>query len=256
MNTIIESYNPNEEYLYSKTYCFIKGYAIGRNYRNLLKALPLAKKMHNGQYRKGLVEVNGEMVKLPYVLHVLKVCSTLINLNLPLSNEEQDILYTCAILHDVLEDASEFFPNGGMELVNEYGLPKEVLEIVLLLSKRSGATKEETDIYFNKIKRNKYALLVKLADRSHNVEDIYNTKSISGYIEETKEYIYALCAYGKTNYPELSEGITTLKSKILSLTEATEAMQERFDTMLAEKNKEIKALEEEIQILKNAKSGQ
>lgn len=245
-----EVYDPMEEYLYSKTYCFIKGFAIGRNYLNLLKALPLAKKMHSGQYRKGLVEFNGEKVKLPYVLHVLKVCATLISLNLPLNDEEQDILYTCAILHDVLEDAEEYFPNGGMELVSEYHFPKEVLEIVLLLSKKSGATEEELNEYFGHIKQNKFALLIKLADRSHNVEDLYNMKNIPKYIKETKKYIYELCAYGKTNYPELSEGITILKSKILSLTEATEVMQEKYEDMVDEKNKQIKELKEEIKLLK------
>ena len=243
MRPIVETYNQNEEYLYSKQYCFIKGFAVGRNYTNLLKALPLARKMHNGQYRKGLVEVKGEQVRLPYVTHVLKVCSTLINLSFPLSDEELDILYTCALLHDVLEDADEYFPNGGMELVNVYGFPKEVLEIVLLLSKRSGASEEELNDYFNRIKVNKYALLIKLADRSHNVEDLYNMKNIPKYIKETRTYILdGLCSYGKANYPELSEGITTLKSKILSLTETTEVMQEKID----EKNAEIENLKAEL----------
>ena len=251
MQPMVETYNINEEYLYSKSYCFIKGFAIGRNYVNVLKALPLARKMHNGQYRKGLVEVDGRMVQLPYVLHVLKVCSTLINLNFPLDDNELDILYTCALLHDVLEDCSEYFPNGGMELVNQYGFPKEVLEIVLLLSKRSGASEEELNEYFNNIKRNKYALLIKLADRSHNVEDLYNMKNIPKYIKETRDYVLrGLCAYGKSNYPELSEGITTLKSKILSLTEATEVMYGKCMEVEEKKNKEIEQLKLEIEELK------
>ncbi len=248
MKISIENYNTQEEYLYEKTYCFIKGFAVGRNYKNTLQALPLARQFHDGQYRKGLVERNGEMVKLPYVLHVLKVCSTLISLNLPFDDTEQDILYTCALLHDTLEDAEEYFPMGGMELVNEYNFPKEVLEVVLLLSKKSGASQEELMEYFNRIKNNKYALLVKLADRSHNVEDLYNMKNIPKYIKETKDFIYGLCGYGKSKYPELSEGITVLKSKIVSLTEATEFMQEKYNKMVEEKDKRIKELEE---LLKN-----
>ena len=249
MRNNIENYNIDEEYLYEKTYCFIKGFATGRKYKYTLHALPLARQMHNGQYRKGPVERNGQMVKLPYVLHVLKVCSTLISLNLPFTDEEQDILYTCALLHDVLEDAGEYFPMGGMELVQEYGFPKEVLEIVLLLSKKSGADEEELNEYFNRIKNNKFALLVKLADRSHNVEDLYNMKNIPKYIKETKDYVYSLCAFGKSVYPELSEGITMLKSKIVSLTEATEVMQEKHNKSIEEKDKKIKELEEKIKEL-------
>ena len=245
----IINYNIDEEYLYEKPYCFIKGFAVGKNFKYTLHALPLARMMHDGQYRKGLVEVRGKKVNLPYVLHVLKVCSTLINLNLPLTEEEQDILYACALLHDVLEDASDYFPMGGIELVQEYGFPKEVLEIVLLLSKNQGASEEELNDYFNRIKSNKFALLVKLADRSHNVEDLHNMKNIPKYIKETKTYIYMLCAYGKSAYPELSEGITTLKSKIVSLTEEADVMNERFVKIVEEKDAKIKELENKIKEL-------
>ena len=247
MTPILDSYNVEEEYLYSKTYCFIKGFAFGLHYKNVLKALPLARKLHNGQYRKGFFKVNDETVQLPYVVHVLKVCSTLISLNLPLNDEELDILYTSALLHDVLEDASEYFPNGGMELVQDYSFPREVLEIILLLSKYSGMNELELNEYFNKLKKNKFALIIKLADRSHNVEDLYNMKNIEKYIKETKDYfLHGLCSYGKATYPEFSEGITILKSKILSLTETVEVMYERQKLIIETKDEEIKLLKTQI----------
>lgn len=223
---IIESYNVEEEYLYSKSYLYIKGRAQGCNWINVLKALPLARKMHNGQYRKGTTVVDGKTVHLPYILHPLKVCSTLISLNLPMNNEELDILYTCAILHDVLEDAERYFPKGGIELVSDYGFPQEVYEIITLLSKHSGADEYELNSYFNAIKRNKHALLIKMADRSHNVEDLYNmtVEKLHKYCKETRRYIYPLSSYAKQNYPELSDGVTSLKSKIVSLTECTETI--------------------------------
>ena len=136
---IVESYNLEEEYLYSKTYLFIKGYATGRNFKYTLKALPLARKMHDGQHRKGLVEVNGKMVQLPYLCHCLKVCSTLMSLDIHMTDEELDILYACAILHDTLEDAEEYFPKGGIEYEQNYGFPAIVGETIKLLSKHTGA---------------------------------------------------------------------------------------------------------------------
>ena len=51
MKPIIESYNTEEEYLYIKPYIYIKGYADARNFNQTLKALPLARKVHDGQYR-------------------------------------------------------------------------------------------------------------------------------------------------------------------------------------------------------------
>jgi GTP pyrophosphokinase len=251
---IVEGYNVDEEYLYNKTYLFIAGFAAGRNFKYTPKALPLARKLHDGQHRKGMVEVNGQMVHLPYVLHVLKVCDTLISLNIPMSNEDLDILCTCALLHDTLEDAEEYFPQGGIEYERDYGFPAIVGETIKLLSKHAGADEYELNAYFNAIKVNKFALLVKLADRSHNVEDLYNMKNVPKYIKETRDYFLSkngICAYGRQNYPELSNAITVLKAKILSLTEATEAMLYRQNDLLAKKNARILELEDEIKKLKN-----
>lgn len=250
---IVESYNLEEEYLYSKTYLFIKGYATGRNFKYTLKALPLARKMHDGQHRKGLVEVNGKMVQLPYLCHCLKVCSTLMSLDIHMTDEELDILYACAILHDTLEDAEEYFPKGGIEYEQNYGFPAIVGETIKLLSKHTGANEYELNEYFNHIKVNKFALLIKLADRSHNVEDLYNMKNIPKYIKETRDYFICkggICAYGKQNYPELSNSITILKAKIVSLTEATETILEKQMHLLEEKDKVITSKEEEIKKLR------
>jgi len=248
MQKIIESYNLEEEFLYNKTYLFIKGYATGKKLQNTLKALPLARQLHNGQYRKGSVLIDNKSYQLPYILHCLKVCSTLISLSLPLNHEEEDILLSASLLHDTLEDALDKLPREGKEFTEDYGFPKEVYEIVKLLSKNTGATQEELDHYFNQIKENKLALLIKLSDRSHNVETLYTMKveKIHKYTNETRVWIYPLCAYGKAHYPELSNGITILKSKILSLTEATEVVMEKQEHIIQKQEKKIKELEQII----------
>lgn len=266
---MVESYNTNEEYLYEKTYSFIKGFAEARKMKYTLKALPLARKMHDGQHRKGLqpVEVvnhiieNGVVVDvptkinvhLPYVLHVLKVCSTLISLSISWTNEDLDILYTCALLHDTLEDCEEYFPKNGEEYITEYGFPPIVRDTIRLLSKHTGSTEYELNQYFNAIKKNKFALLVKMADRSHNVEDLYNMKNIPKYIEETRTYFLvknSIVTYGKQNYPDMSNALTVLKSKILSLTEATEFMVNKQEAIINEKDDEIARLKKELEELK------
>lgn len=247
LKPIIESYNINEEWLYNKPYLFIKGYATGRNFSNTLKALPLARKIHDGQYRKGKVVIDGKEVQLPYIIHVLKVCSTLISLNLPLSDYEQDILYATALCHDMIEDRPDIFKNGT-ELVTRFNIDENVYNAVKLLSKVSGLDEYELNDYFNAIKYNKIALLVKLSDRSHNVEtlSVMKVEKLHKYVEETRRWIYPLCSYGKQNYPELSSGFTILKSKIVSLTEATELLVNMFSEKLVEKDKEITELKEKL----------
>ncbi len=242
---IVENFNVDEEFMYNKSYLFIKGYATGRSLKYTLKALPLARKIHNGQYRKGLIEINGKKFQLPYLLHCLKVCSTLISLSLPLNDEELDLLLCESILHDSIEDNDGFFTNGGHELITVYNFPEEVFETIKLLSKYSGADEFELSEYFNKIKKDKFALLIKLADRSHNVEDLYNMKveKLHKYVKETRNYIYPLCTYAKANYPELSNGITILKSKIVSLTELTETIVDLYENKIKEKDEKISKLE-------------
>ena len=243
---IIESYNVDEAFLYDKTYLFIKGYASALNLTQTLRALPLARRFHNNQYRKGEIEIEGIKYRLPYVLHVLKVCSTLISLNLPLTNCELDNLFAAALLHDSIEDAEQYFPNGGKELVTVYGFTPDVYDAVYLVSKKPGYTESQLNDYFNTLKKNRYAILIKLADRSHNVEDLYNMKieKLHKYVNETRTWIYPLAAYGKANYPECSNGFTILKAKILSLTEATETIVEMYEKVIAEKDTEIAKLKE------------
>lgn len=248
INTILEEFNVEEEFLYNNTYLFIKGHATGLELNQTLKALPLARCLHNGQYRKSCITVNGKEYKLPYLLHVLKVCSTLISLKLPLEKDELDILLAASLLHDVLEDCKENFPDGGNELVVRYGFSPEVYSIVKSVSKLSGLNEEQLNDYFNNIKRNKLSLLIKLADRSHNVEDLYNMKpeKLHKYVLETRTWIYSLATYGKACYPEISNGLNILKSKIVSLTECTETIVEIYENILVQKNVEIEQLKNSI----------
>lgn len=238
LQPMVESYNVEEEYIYLKDYLFIKGYATGRKFAYTLQALPLARKLHNGQYRKGTIEVEGIQVRVPYILHPLKVCSTLMSLDLDMPDEDLDILYACALLHDVFEETDDVFSENGIEFCTVFHFPERVRNVVILLSKHHGASSEELQHYFNCIKKDPIALLIKIADRSHNSEDLYNMKNTKKYVDETRTYFLdhknSLCTYGKQNYPVLSNGITILKSKIQSLVDTTVAMLKKQDDAVRE----------------------
>lgn len=220
---ILENFNKDEEILYSKQYFFIKGFCVGKNLIQTNKALALARILHDGQYRKG---------GSPYIIHPLEVCSTLISLGI-----DDDNLLAASLLHDVVEDLPNKFPKGGIELVSIYDFPEEIFEIVTLLSKKSGLNDYELSVYFNNIKYNPKALLIKLADRANNTESIYifSTEKLIKYLKETRKWIFDLCSYGKTHYPQHSNSITILKSKISSLCDVTDILVNKY-----EKNEEIK----------------
>lgn len=76
----------------------------------------------------------------------LKVCSTLINYGI-----DDDTTLAAALLHDLLEDCSDKLPLKGRELITEYHLSQEVLDIITLLTKESGLGEYELSVYFKKI---------------------------------------------------------------------------------------------------------
>ena len=163
-------FNKEEECFYVKSYMFIKGYAIAKGLKQTLIALAYARRLHDGQYRKD---------GTPYISHPLKVCSTLINYGI-----DDDIVLAASLLHDVVEDCSEKLPLQGRELVMEHGLSQEVLDIVNLLTKEQGLGQYELSVYFQKIRDNPRALLVKLSDRLHNSATLYTFS-----IEKMKKYV-------------------------------------------------------------------
>lgn len=188
-----------------KTYYFLKGFAHAKRFANMQKSLILARQLHKGQYRKGGQE---------YIVHPLRVCAYLVSLNL-----EDDILLSAALLHDVVEDV-DYIKEFPRILVDEYKLDKEVLDVVLAVTKNiKGMTSEQEKLYYEGVRKNWRALLVKLSDRVNNISTMYDFSEAKRmqYIEETKEFILPLCSYGKLYYPELSNVITAIKYQLTSI---------------------------------------
>ena len=210
-------FNEKDTQQYIKSYMFIKGFAIGKNLEQTLIALAVARHFHDGQYRKD---------GTPYISHPLKVCSSLISYGI-----EDDIILASALCHDVIEDCKDKLPLGGKELVSEYGLSVEVIETVMLLSKDSGLNDYELSVYFDKIKKNPKALLVKLADRLHNSSTLYEftIEKMHKYIRETSMFLIPMASYGKRFYPQYTNALSILKTNIYSLNHSMEIMLNKFE---------------------------
>lgn len=132
-----DQFDQTEEAYYIKSYMFIRGFAVGKNLKQTMMALSLARQLHDGQYRK-----DGS----PYISHPLKVCTTLISYGI-----EDDVTLAASLLHDVLEDCGDKLSLCGKELVSEYDLSQEILDIIRLLTKNSGLNDRELSVYFKKI---------------------------------------------------------------------------------------------------------
>lgn len=219
-NEILEMdhvFNEKDTAKYIDSYMFIKGFAVGKNLNQTLIALAIARHFHDGQYRKG-----GD----PYICHPLKVCSNLIGLGI-----DDDITLAASLLHDVLEDCQDKLPYGGNELVTEYGVDPEVIRLVSLLSKESGLDEHALSLYFDRIKKDPKALLIKLSDRMHNSSSLYEftLQKMRVQIEETYKFLIPMASYGKRYYPKYTNALTILKNSILSLNTSMDIMLQKIE---------------------------
>jgi GTP pyrophosphokinase len=194
----------------------------------LQKAIEIATQAHAGQVDKAGNE---------YIGHPLRV------MDMGRTEEEKIV----GVLHDVVEDCSDQLPMHGEELV-KHGLDPEVLELVNLLSKPSGLSQKELEVYFNAIRDNPKALLIKLSDRLHNSATIYtfSLEKMRKYINETNDFIIPIASHGKLYYPQYTNALGILKSNIYSLNHAMEIMLNKFEERDAELNGRIRELEEQL----------
>lgn len=214
---INDEFNENDTMKYIKSYMFIKGYSVAKNLNQTLVALSVARRLHEGQYRKD---------GTPYISHPLKVCSTLISYGI-----DDDTTLAASLLHDVLEDCADKLPMGGKELIVNYQLSDEVVDIVMLLTKESGLDDYELGIYFKKIEQNPKAALIKLSDRLHNSSTVYNLslEKLKKYLRETSLYLIPMASFCKNYYPQYTNAFSILKSNIFSLNNSMTIMLSKIE---------------------------
>lgn len=167
------------------SYNLFRGKLMGANLHLALKALSMAEKAHEGVFRKDGVT--------PYIEHPMKVASLLFE-----TGFKDSKVLACAILHDTIEDTKIKYS----DIISEFG--KEIADTVDRLSKPKDYNNSE---YYEGIKSDPIAVLIKLADRAHNLMTLYNFTEVkkAKYIKETKEFVYPLIKYAQHTYYEYSD---------------------------------------------------
>lgn len=143
----------------------------------LLKATQYAIKKHKGQTRK--------FSGVPYVTHPLAV--SYIVASFKKSKHLDEILAAC-LLHDVLEDTETTF----VEIAKEF--TPLVASLTFELTSENHAKQDKTTYLKNKmVGMSSYGLVIKLADRLHNVTDNPTqktkdaTKEILDYLKKNRK---------------------------------------------------------------------
>ena len=152
---------------WEEIYTYIKGYA-SIDMPNTSLALAAAMRFHGDQTRD-----SGE----PYIIHPLMVTLYLLNLGI-----DNDVICAASILHDVIEDQPEKTRNGEI-LEEEYGISREVINIVRLLTKDK--SNYDANKYYENISKNKDALLIKLSDRANNCStmSVFTPERMNKYVK-------------------------------------------------------------------------
>lgn len=182
-----------------KELVYLKGFAKGNKYWDMLKAIQIAIELHEGQKRK----LGGD-----YIEHPMRVTSELVALGL-----HDETLLISAILHDIIEDCN----TSRHDLVLGYGFSHDVANIVSLLSKTKGL---DTCVYYEGMKQDARAILIKVSDRCHNIStmiDAFSIEKMIAYVEETETHVIPLCKYGINHYPEYSDALFVMKNHIESV---------------------------------------
>ena len=103
----------------------------------------------------------------------------------------------------------------------EKGISDEVVSIVELLTKEDTLAKE---YYYNCMGSNPKAMLIKAADRCHNVSTMSSFKParLQKYINETYNDIIPLIREARQKYPQYEDTFFSFKYQIMSLCELAE----------------------------------
>lgn len=176
-----------------------------------------------------------------YYRRRLSVCRMLIDLHLPISLEQLDILLAAALSHFLPGDK---IPADHMEIVSRlFADEPRVAEVMATLRHTDYGDKS----YYTRLVANRYALMIRLTERGVLVEKLYEWDPADArrYIRETREHFFPMCIYAKEHYPELLGAASILMEKMRNLIVANEALLNRYEDAETSLRGEILALREE-----------
>ena len=186
-----------------KMYTYLRGFLIGANMTESIKALSFARQQHSLQTRKD---------GTPYIVHPLSMACYAVALGL-----RDDNIIATILLHDVPEDCGvpvEFIP---------------VNNVIRNAVKHMTITKFDTDIdkietkcrYFNELLESREALICKALDRYNNLSDAplsLSSDAIAKNVAETEILLLPVLKSAKSVYADLADALFIMRTNLEVLT--------------------------------------
>lgn len=192
------------EYNVDKMFTYLRGYLIGANMMESLRALQFAREKHQGQFRKE---------GTPYIIHPLKMACYAVALDV-----RDDNLIATILLHDVVEDCDVLVSNLPFNDTIKTAVKLMTIKVL------PGETKEETKKrYFRQLLESKYAVLCKAFDRYDNLcsmAGILENQAIIKNINETNELLLPVLKEAKEKWMDLSNILFILRQNIRGINDS------------------------------------
>jgi (p)ppGpp synthase/HD superfamily hydrolase len=150
-------------------------------------------------------------IRVPYIIHPLMMACHAHALGI-----RDNAVLAVIMLHDVCEDC-------GVS-PEELPFPENIRHSVALLTKYEG---QPTVQYYEGIKSDSCACIVKALDRCNNVSTMassFSKKKLIEYVDETEQYVYPLLDHIKREYLEYRDAVFVIKYQILSTIETIKAL--------------------------------
>lgn len=182
-----------------KMYTYLRGYLIGANMSESLKALSFARQQHKNQKRKDGV---------PYIVHPLGMACYAVAMGL-----RDDNIVATILLHDVPEDCSvpvDFLPVNGVI--------KNAVRHMTIQKFNTDVDKIETKCrYFRELLDSREALLCKAIDRYNNLSDApfaLSADAIGKNLAETEILLLPILKEAKAVYVDLADPLFILRTNL------------------------------------------
>lgn len=197
----------------------LKGYCLGRDYVDVLRAITFAEEYHTGVRKDGVTPEFQHQIEI--ALHA----TTLKGLN----HADESILLQMIMLHDVVED----YNVSLMEIEQRFG--PVVAKGVEALSKVIGGIKKPMGQYMRDLALNPLAALAKGCDRVHNVQSmrgVFNYEKQKNYAKEVREHFFPMLRRVRDLAPQYRQAINNIKNMLEAQVQWVEYLHESLEASL------------------------
>ena len=202
-----------------KMYTYLRGFLVGADMQESLKALGFARQQHSLQTRKD---------GTPYIVHPLGMACYAVAMGL-----REDNMIATILLHDVPEDCGIRVEHLPVNDTIKYAVKHMTIQRF-----RTDVDKIETKCrYFNELLDSREALICKALDRYNNLSDMplnMPADSVGKNVAETEVLLMPILKEAKSLYPDLADALFILRTNLEVLVNILKKQyQEEYDKWFA-----------------------